>query len=192
MISMEERAQLLHHVKESQKYYFQEISRACEPLLDTRLQYKNQGLHELETITKQNQDAYYNQFLELSTRNFRDILYGREDDVFGIHIISYFISRSIPTLRDRPTIRPSREMSHEKGQKVIERIAKTLPLSKYGSLLRAIGHNRAQTMVLGVNQLTTGLFRSFSEFLNVQNNYNRGIALISDRILPNLPASNLR
>jgi len=191
MIALEERAHLLHHVRESQKFHLDEMSRACEPLLDTRLQYKNQGLQELETITKQKQDEYYSQFLKISTRNFRDILYGREDDVIGIHIISYFISRSIPTLRDRPTIRPSREMSHDKGQKVIERIAKTLPLSKYGSLLRAIGHNRAQTMVLGVNQLTTGLFRAFSEFINTQNNYNGGIALISDRILPNLPVHDI-
>jgi len=127
----------------------------------------------------------------MSTHNFRDILYGREDDIIGIHIISYFISRSIPTLRDRPTIRPSREMSHDKGQKVIERIAKTLPLSNYGSLLRAIGHNRSQTMVLGVNQLTTGLFRAFSEFIKAQNNYNDGIALISDRILPHLPVHDI-
>jgi len=191
MIAMEERAQLLHHVRESQRFHLDEISRACEPLLDTRLQYKNQGLQELETITDQKQDEFFNQFLEMSTHNFRDILYGRDEDVIGIHIISYFISRSIPTLRDRPTIRPSREMSHDKGQIVIERIAKTLPLSNYGSLLRAIGHNRSQTMVLGVNQLTTGLFRAFSEFIKAQNNYNDGIALISDRILPHLPVHDI-
>jgi aspartate/methionine/tyrosine aminotransferase len=191
MLSMEERAQLLHHVRESQKFHSDEISRASEPLLDTRLQYKNQGVQELETITQKKQDEFYNQFLKISTRNFRDILYGRDEDVIGLHIISYFISRSIPTLRDRPTIRPSREMSHDRGQKIIERIARTLPLSHYGSLLRAIGHNRAQTMVLGINQLSTGLFRAFTEFIQAQKNYNDGISLISDRILPNLPVHEL-
>lgn len=191
MISMAERAQLLHHVKESQKFYRDEIIRASEPLLDTRLQYKNQGVTDLENITLQKQNEFFKQFLDLTTRNFREILYGRDEDIIGIHIISYFISQAIPTLRDRPTIRPSREMSHDRGQKIIERIARTLPLSKYGSLLRAIGHNRSQTMVLGINQLSTGLFRAFSEFCNAQNNFTDGVTLISDHILPNLPVHDL-
>ncbi len=191
MLSMKERANILNHIRESQNFYKNEITRASEPLLDTRLQYKKQGYQEIEKITQGAPDELYNQFLEISTRNFRDILYGRDEDIIGIHIISYFISRSIPALRDRPTIRPSREMSQAKGQKIIERIAGTLPLSRYGSLLRAIGHNRAQTMVLGINQLSTGLFRALFEFVNSQDSFNDGIMLVTDRILPNLPVQDL-
>jgi hypothetical protein len=93
----------------------------------------------------------------------------------------------MPVLRDRPTVRPSRELSQDKGQKIIERIAQTLPLSRHGSLLRAIGHNRSQTMILGINQLSTGLFRALNEFIHELSSHGDGITLIVDRILPNLP-----
>jgi hypothetical protein len=81
------------------------------------------------------------------TRNYQQILYGRVEDVVGIHIISYFISRAIPTLRDRPTVRPGHEIKDKQGQQIIEKLTQTLPLFKHGSLFRAIGHNRAQTMI---------------------------------------------
>jgi hypothetical protein len=66
-------------------------------------------------------------------------------------------------------------------QQVVERLAQTLPLAKYGSLLRAIGHNRAQTMILGVNQLSTGLFRALSEYVEG----------MPDQILPHLPVQDI-
>jgi len=82
-------------------------------------------------------------------------------------------------------------MGQKRGQQVVERLAQTLPLFKHGSLLRAIGHNRAQTMILGVNQLTTGLFRALSEFQTKQHQGTDGISLINERILPTLPVHDI-
>ncbi|MEW6653168.1 MAG: pyridoxal phosphate-dependent aminotransferase [Bacteroidota bacterium] len=178
-------AQLLYHVKESQKFYETEIHRAGEPIVETRLQFKTRGLKELERLTLGKKDIVFDEFLPILTENFRQILYGREEDVVGIHIISYFIGRTTPPLRDRPTVRPGQGVGGSAGQKILEKIAGTIPFSKYGSLLRAISHNQSQTVVLGINQLTTGLFRSLDEFSQRQN--IEASWLIADRILPNLP-----
>ncbi len=53
--------------------------------------------------------------------------------------------------------------------------------------MRAIAHNQAQTAVLGVNQLTTGLFRTFEMFASHQFTEGAGEHLLPDRVLPNLP-----
>jgi aspartate/methionine/tyrosine aminotransferase len=186
-ISVHELAQLLYHVKESQMFYEKEIIRAGEPLVETRLQFKTRGLKELERLTLGRKENLFDEFLSIVTENFRQILYGREEDVVGIHIISYFISRTTPPLRDRPTVRPGHGASGGAGQKILERIAETIPFSHYGSLLRAISHNQSQTAVLGINQLTTGLFRALDTFSQKYFDLGESISLIEDRILPNLP-----
>ena len=187
LLSAAERAQVIFHVQQAQRFHEHLLIQASEPFIQTRLQPAQRGIQEIERLTVGQNDPLYQEFTELVTRNFRHILYGREEDVVGLHIISYFISRATPVLRDRPTVRPTRDISQDQGQKIIRRIAQTLPLARHGSLLRAIGHNQAQTMVLGINQLTTGLFRSFREFASQQRTYRDGLTLISDRILPQLP-----
>ncbi|PIQ08831.1 MAG: hypothetical protein COW71_09730 [Ignavibacteriales bacterium CG18_big_fil_WC_8_21_14_2_50_31_20] len=186
-ISVFDLAQMLYHIKESQKFYENEIVRAGEPLVETRLQFKTRGLKELERLTVGRKDNLYDDFLLIVTENFRQILYGREEDVVGIHAISYFISRTTPPLRDRPTVRPGQGTTSAVGQKILERIADTIPFSSYGSLLRAISHNQSQTAVLGINQLTTGLFRALDSFSQKYSDLGESANLIEDRILPNLP-----
>ncbi|MEK6552686.1 MAG: hypothetical protein AABZ54_04470, partial [Bacteroidota bacterium] len=183
----DELSQLLFHIKESQKFYETEIIRAGEPLVETRLQFRSRGLQELERLTIGRKDNLFDEFLSILTENFRQILYGREEDVFGIHIISYFIARTTPPLRDRPTIRPGHGVSGNAGQKILEKIAETIPFSRYGSMLRAIAHNQSQTTVLGINQLTTGLFRALDIFSQKEFAEGEALSLIEDRILPNLP-----
>ncbi|MBU1095700.1 MAG: aminotransferase class I/II-fold pyridoxal phosphate-dependent enzyme [Bacteroidetes bacterium] len=184
---IEERTQLLYHVNRSQKNHRMELARTSEPFTETRLKSESRNLQELKRITMGNHDEIFERFVELTKNNFQNILYGTENDVVGIHLISYFVSRSTPVLRDRPNERPSRSMGGDKGQKILERIASTIPLSKHGSLLRAIGHNRAQSMILGINQLTTGLFRSLKEFSQMDFVQGTGMDLLTDRILPHLP-----
>ena len=190
-ISTEERARLLYHVKKAQEFYQNELFRISEPFLETRLAFEERGFQELERLSFGQRDPVYADFTNIVTQNFRRILYGSEEDVVGIHVISYFISRTTPVLRDRPTVRPSRELTSDRGQRIIQRIAQTLPLARHGTLLRAIGHNRAQTLILGINQLTTGLFRALDEFAATQSTYEDGLALITDRILPNLPVQEI-
>jgi aspartate/methionine/tyrosine aminotransferase len=187
----DERANLIYHVSKSQKYYENELARAAEPLQETRLQFQRKGFEELERLTLIKNDEIFNEFIELATRNYQQILYGRVEDVVGIHVISYFISRAIPTLRDRPTVRPTREIKDKQGQQIIEKLTQTLPLFKHGSLFRAIGHNQAQSVILGVNQLTTGLFRALHEFSGRQYGDIDGMSLISERILPFLPVQDI-
>lgn len=186
-IPVKKYAELLYHVKESQKFYESEIKRTCEPITEARLQFKSRGLKGLERLTIGNTDKIYDDFLISLTKNFRQILYGTEVDVVGIHIISYFIGRTSPVLRDRPTVRPQQNDNGKIGHQILERIAGTIPFSKYGSLLRAIAHNQAQTVVLGINQLTTGLFRTIDEISRKQFSEGNTSSLIIDRILPKLP-----
>lgn len=186
-LSAEEYARLLFHVYHSQRSYEAELARAAEPLVDTRLQFSSRGLQEIERLTLGKRDKVFDEFVKISTENFRHIVYGRKEDVVGLHIISYFIARTTPPLRDRPTFRPGRGVAESQGKQIIERIAETIPLSKYGTLLRAIAHNQAQTSVLGVNQLTTGLFRTFHMFAARQFPEGTGALLLADRVLPNLP-----
>jgi aspartate/methionine/tyrosine aminotransferase len=186
-LPVNEYSQLLYHLYQSQHFYEREILRAGEPLVETRLQFKTRGLKELERLTIGSKDDIYNEFLELLTNNFRQILYGNDEDVVGIHLISFFIARTTPSLRDRPTVRPANATSGNTGQKIIGKIAETIPFSRYGSLLRAIAHNQSQTVVLGINQLTTGLFRALDGFSQKRFAEGDALALIEDRILPNLP-----
>jgi hypothetical protein len=190
-VNTRERARLLYHVKKYQEKYHNEINRISEPFLDTRLHFHERGYQEIERLSFGQRDPVYDEFTNIATQNFRRILYGSEEDVVGIHVISYFISRTTPTLRDRPTVRPTRELTADRSQEIIQRIAQTLPLAKHGTMLRAIGHNRAQSMILGINQLTTGLFRALNEFASHQTTYYDGLTLISDRILPNLPVQEI-
>ncbi len=182
-----EYARLLHHVRTSQRSYERELTRAAEPLVDTRLQFASRGQQEIERLTVGKRDAVFDEFAKLSTENFRHIVYGRKEDVVGLHIISYFVARTSPPLRDRPTFRPGRNVAESQGQQIIERIAETIPLSKFGTLLRAIAHNQAQTAVLGVNQLTTGVFRTLHMFSGRQFQEGTGASLLAERILPHLP-----
>lgn len=183
-LPIKEYADILYHLKTAQSFHNQEIRVACEPIMDTRLQLGSRKYQELERISFGRKDPLFEEFAELVTKNFRHILFGREEDVFGIHLISYFIGRATPALRDRPTVRPGDVNSAEQGQAIIEKIAGIIPLSKHGSLMRAIGHNRSQSMILGVNQLTTGLFRALEEFIT---KYPDSSTIISERILPHLP-----
>ena len=182
-----QRAELLFHIARLQQYHDRELIRAGEPLILTRLKFSDRGEKELKRLTMGWPDPVYDRFLELTQKNFREIVYGREEDVVGIHVISYFISRMTPSFRDRPTVRPGSASSPEAGQRIIAKLSQVLPLAKYGTMLRAIGHNRAQTMILGINQLTTGLFRALKEFSGAQQNTMSARLLIQERILPFLP-----
>jgi len=182
-----ELVQVLHHVKESQHIHHDDLLRASESLIESRLQLKERGAQEIERLTLGSRDAVYDQFTSLVTENFRQILYGREADVVGMHIASYFIARTMPQLRDRPTVRPGSGPDSDRGQRILEKVSQTIPLARYGSMLRAIAHNQAQTMVLGVNQLTTGLFRALNVFSQMEFKDGDARTLIADRVLPQLP-----
>ncbi|MCU0452260.1 MAG: pyridoxal phosphate-dependent aminotransferase [Bacteroidetes bacterium] len=185
-LSAHDHAQLLYHLTEAQRRHHRDHVRAAEEIGESRLRGSRRGEQALERLTVGMRDAALGQFLPILTENFRQILYGREDDVVGIHLISYFIARTTPPLRDRPTVRPS-QGGKEQGSRILERIAATIPFSRYGSLLRAIAHNQAQTVVLGVNQLTTGLFRALDEFARHPSIEGDAPTFIADRILPHLP-----
>jgi aspartate/methionine/tyrosine aminotransferase len=187
-LSIEDLKNLLYHVRETQRFQEDELIRAAEPLLDTRLQFERRGWKELQRLTLGYTDESFQEFTQLITDNFQQIVYGRSEDVVGIHAVSYFVSRTIPTLRDRPTVRPSRSAGSERGQEIVQKLAQTLPLCTHGSLLRAIGHNRAQTMILGINQLTTGMFRALQEFTTRVPN---GQSYVRERILPKLPVHEI-
>jgi aspartate/methionine/tyrosine aminotransferase len=186
-LPVEHLAQLLYHIRESQRIHKDNLVRASEELVETRLQFRKRGEQELERLTIGNREKLFEEFTSLVTENFRQILYGREEDVIGIYAISYFIARTIPALRDRPTVRPRQDGNGAEGQQILERIAETVPASKYGSMLRAIAHNQAQTAVLGISQLTTGLFRALDHLIRNQRGENDPDALIGGRILPLLP-----
>jgi aspartate/methionine/tyrosine aminotransferase len=186
-LPVEDRARLFHHLREAQSFHEREILRAAEPLLETRLKFGARGYQELERLTVGKKSEPYRKFTEIVTRNFRTILYGTEEDAVGIHVLSYFISRATPNLRDRPAVRPSRSPGDAAGRGVLERISGTIPLARHGSLLRAIGHNQAQTMILGINQLTTGLFRSLREVEGTGFHEDEISSLVGDVILPRLP-----
>jgi hypothetical protein len=93
----------------------------------------------------------------------------------------------MPQLRDRPTVRPTAGSGQERGQKILEQIAGIIPFSRHGSRLRAIAHNQAQTAILGLNQLTTGIFRSLDRFAQLEFKEGDSESLIADRLLPRLP-----
>jgi aspartate/methionine/tyrosine aminotransferase len=178
---------LLYHVRQSQAIHRGDLIRAAETAGESRLVAPSRSWQELERLTIGTQEAVYEQFLDELTDSFRHILYGREEDVIGLHIISYFIARSVPQLRDRPTSRRALGTGAERGQRILANIAEIIPLSKQGSLLRAIAHNQAQTAVLGVNQLTTGLFRALERFAQKAFVPAEQERMIAERVLPRLP-----
>ena len=178
---------LLYHVRESQRNHRNDLIRAAETIAESRLGTHSRSVQELERLTIGTREAPYEGFLEELTDNFRHILYGREEDVIGIHIISYFIARSIPQLRDRPNSRRTPGTGTERGQQILANIAEIIPLAKQGSLLRAIAHNQAQTVVLGINQLTTGLFRALERFAQKAFAEAERERMIAERLLPHLP-----
>jgi hypothetical protein len=90
-------------------------------------------------------------------------------------------------LRDRPTSRKTPGTGSERGQQILANIAEIIPLAKQGSLLRAIAHNQAQTVVLGINQLTTGLFRALERFAQKAFTEAERERMIAERLLPHLP-----
>ena len=178
---------LLYHVRESQRDHRGDLIRAAESIAESRLSAQSRNVQELQRLTIGTNEALYEGFLAELTENFRHILYGREEDVVGIHIISYFIGRSTPQLRDRPTSRRTPDSGADRGQQILANIAKIIPLAKQGSLLRAIAHNQAQTAVLGINQLTTGMFRALERFgqkAGVEAGQER---VIAEHLLPHLP-----
>ncbi len=178
---------LLYHVRESQAIHRRDLIRAAETAGESRLIAPSRSLQELERLTFGTKEAVYEQFLDELTDSFRHILYGREEDVLGLHIISYFIGRSVPQLRDRPTSRRTLGSGAERGQRILANIAEIIPLAKQGSLLRAISHNQAQTAILGVNQLTTGLFRALERFAQKAFVPAEQERMIAERLLPRLP-----
>ena len=178
---------LHYHVRESQQQYRKDLIQAAESITESRSSTQRWSMQELERLTVGSNDDLYEEFLKELTDNFRHILYGREEDVVGIHILSYFIGRSVPQLRDRPTSRQTRGTGTDRGQQILASIAEIIPLAKQGSLLRAISHNQAQTVVLGVNQLTTGLFRAVERFAQKTFAEAERERMIAERLLPNLP-----
>jgi hypothetical protein len=184
-------ANLLYHVRETQRVHRADLIRAAETLVESRRGAHSRSVHELERLTIGTGEAIYEAFLQELTANFRHILYGREEDVIGIHIIAYFIARSIPQLRDRPTTRRRAMAGVERGQQILANIAETIPLARQGSLLRAIAHNQAQTVVLGINQLTTGLFRALDSFAESTTGEAERERMIAERLLPHLPVYDI-
>jgi hypothetical protein len=186
-LPVREYSELLYHVRQAQQVHRQNLVRAAETITESRLGAQNRSIQELERLTIGVNEAIYAGFLQELTEHFRHILYGRPEDVIGIHIISYFIGRSIPQLRDRPTSRRRSVAGAERGQQILANIAEIIPFAKQGSLLRAIAHNQAQTSVLGINQLTTGLFRALEYYAQKTFPEAERESLIAERILPHLP-----
>lgn len=186
-LSAGELVNVLHHVRESQLTHRDDLIRAAEALTESRLSVHSRSLQELERLTVRANDEIYRGFLEELTDNFRLILYGREEDVIGLHAISYFIGRSLPQLRDRPSSRRVSSGRHEQGRQILANIAEIIPFSEQGSLLRAIAHNQSQTFVLGINQLSTGLFRTLGRFSHKGFATYEQERLIAERLLPVLP-----
>ena len=178
---------LQYHVHQSQMAHRDDLIRAAETLSESRLGSQSRNLQELERLTIGTSDELYQSFLEEITKNFRLVLYGRKEDVVGIHAASYFIGRSLPQLRDRPTSRKSSGSGREQGRQILANIAEIIPLSEQGSLLRAIAHNQSQTIVLGINQLTTGLFRAIERFAQKNIAASGRTRTIAERLLPHLP-----
>jgi len=175
------------HVRESQRDHREDLIRAAETIAESRLGTQSRSLQELERLTVGKNEALMENFLTELTDNFRHILYGREEDVVGIHIISYFIGRSVPQLRDRPSFRRTPGSGVERGQQILANIAEIIPFAKRGSLLRAISHNQSQTMILGINQLTTGLFRALERFSHKNFPEAERGRMAAERLLPDLP-----
>jgi len=186
-LPMRDFVNLQNHVREAQHSHREDLIRAAETIAESRLGARSRSLKELERLTIGTNESLMEDFLTELTENFRHILYGREEDVVGIHVISYFIGRTLPQLRDRPSSRRTPGVGVDRSQQILANIAEIIPLAKQGSLLRAIAHNQSQTVVLGVNQLTTGLFRALERFAQKTFPEAESERLISERLLPYLP-----
>jgi hypothetical protein len=175
------------HIREAQYSHREDLIRAAETIAESRLGAQSRSLQELERLTIGPNEALMENFLTELTANFRHILYGRAEDVVGIHVISYFIGRTLPQLRDRPSSRRTPGSGVDRGQQILANIAEIIPLAKQGSLLRAIAHNQSQTVVLGINQLTTGLFRALERFAQKTFAEAERERMATERLLPYLP-----
>jgi aspartate/methionine/tyrosine aminotransferase len=184
-------ANAIYHMQESQRKSEDAMIRTASTMVNTRLNRTTQERKELQRSILGNRTSIYEEFVRLNSRYFRNILYGLPEDLVGIHVISYFISRTTPPLRDRPVVRPSKHTGLNRSLQVVGQLQSVVPLSENGSMLRAIGHNRAQTAVLGINQLTTGLFRALSEIRGKFSSSEEGNMMISDRILPSLAVKEI-
>lgn len=190
-ISHSSRADVLHHLWISQRLSKEAMARASRTMINTRLNTGSREVRDLERMILGYDHPVSKRFVDLTSGYFRQILYGSREDLLGIHVISYFISRTTPALRDRPVVRPSRHSGLNKTRQVVDQLRSMVPLSENGSMLRAIGHNRAQTVVLGVTQLTTGLFRALTEIQREFPNREEGRMIISERVLPMLPVKEI-
>ena len=123
---------LLFHVRESQHVHHANLIRAAETITESRMGTKNRSIQELERLTIGLSETHYEEFLGELTDNFRHILYGRQEDVIGIHAISYFIGRSLPQLRDRPSSRKTSGSGRDQGAKDIGKYCRDHPVFKTG------------------------------------------------------------
>ena len=186
-LSVRDFVEIQNHVKQSQHNHRDDLIRAAETITESRLGAQDRSIQELERLTVETNDVLVESFLDELTDNYRHILYGREEDVIGIHAISFFIGRSLPQLRDRPTSRRTPGSGVERGQQILANIAEIIPFAKQGSLLRAIAHNQSQSVVLGVNQLTTGLFRALERIAQKSYAEAEHERKVTERLLPSLP-----
>ncbi|MDD5583078.1 MAG: pyridoxal phosphate-dependent aminotransferase [Candidatus Marinimicrobia bacterium] len=187
-LNLEERVALYYHLVKSSGEHAEQVRQMNETFQRTRNRSVMQRRQMIEFIYGYTPDKAMDHFVELHTRNFRQILYGREDDLTGLHLVSYFLSRIVPTLRDRPTVRP---VSSREEHEVLQRLAGIIPMAESGSMLRAIGHQRSQTVMIGVNQLSTGLFRAFRQFVEDPTWKGEGPIILRERILSRLPCLDI-
>jgi len=180
-----------YHIKTVQANYEQKIRDISETYWGSRRRLQEEMEAELDVLMKGQLSPAYLEFVQLVQKNFEHILYGNAEDMAGIHVVSYFVSRALLSVRDRPTVRPTKEAGENRGRQIVEHLSGTLPLSEHGTLLRAIGHNKAQTMILGINQLTTGLFRAMREFVGEGKSFDRQLFKLQNEILPHLSVKDI-
>lgn len=179
------------HIRRVQADYENQIQLTGQTYWGSRRRLQVEMEAQLEGLLKGELTETYLEFTEMVRRNFQHILYGAPEDMAGIHVVSYFISRALLSVRDRPTVRPTKETGEDRRRQIVEHLSGTLPLSEHGTLLRAIGHNKAQSMILGINQLTTGLFRAMREFIGDGPNAIAQVYKLQKDILPQLPVKDI-
>ena len=203
-LSAEELANVLHHIQVKQASYESRLWQTATMLRSTRrrslgeiptlsnpTQFVDDRWKQLEIVVRRAETTTFQEFVEIARNNFVQILYGKPEDMVGIHVISYFLSRTLLSVRDRPGIRPTRETGGERTRQIVERLSGTLPLATHGTLLRAIEHNKSQTFVLGFNQLSTGVFRAIKEFIDSQGQRSERIELLQKFVFPFIPVRDL-
>ncbi|MBN2090761.1 pyridoxal phosphate-dependent aminotransferase [candidate division KSB1 bacterium] len=180
-----------YHIKTVQTNYEQKIRDISETYWGSRRRLQEEMEAQLDVLMTGQLSPAYLDFVQLVQKNFEHILYGLAEDMAGIHVVSYFVSRALLSVRDRPTVRPTKEAGEDRGRQIVEHLSGTLPLREHGTLLRAIGHNKAQTMILGINQLTTGLFRAMREFVGEGKTFDQQLFKLQNEILPHLPVKDI-